>query len=329
MRTIRWGIVGAGGIAERFAEACNNTEGACLSAIASRDQQKADAFADRFGIEHRFGSYEDMAAFDGIDAAYIATPHALHGPNAMLFMNHGKAVLSEKPITVNRRELDKMIACAQQNRVFLMEGMWARLVPGTLKALEIVNSGTIGEVRGIQGSFCFEMYDEPDHHVFKPVYGGGSILDIGCYGLHFASWYMNAPVEQIETVADVGKTGVDEHCCFLLKYQNGAIASLSSAIMLRKPSEGYLFGDKGYIHFKGGFYSARDFEVTVYGGDTVAYHCDFYGNGFEEEIMEADRCIREGLLESPLIPHAQSLMIMDQMDLLRQKIGVRYPLDEG
>ena len=327
MKTIRWGIIGAGGIAERFAEACKNVEGASLAAIASRSIEKANAFADRFGIEHRFGSYEEMAQWDGIDAAYVATPHATHGPFAILFMNKGKHILSEKPITVNCHELQKMIDCATANKVFLMEGMWARFVPGILKVLEIVESGAIGEIRGIQGSFCYEMSDEPEHHAFKPLYGGGSLLDVGCYCLSFASWFMSSPVVQIEAVADVGeRTQVDEHCCYLLKYENGAIASLSSAMMVRKPSDGYLFGTKGYIYLKG-FYSTRDFEVHIEGGETTPYNLPFNGNGFEYEIMEANQCIREGKLESDIMPHAQSMKIMEQMDAIRKKVGVKYPLD--
>lgn len=327
MTAIRWGIVGAGGIARRFAEACNNTEGASLQAIASRSKEKAEGFAREFGIPHSFGSYEEMAAFDGIDAAYIATPHATHGPFAILFMNHGKAVLSEKPITVNCRELQKMIDCAKRNKVFLMEAMWARLTPGTIKILEIVNSGALGKIKGVQAAFCYDMSDDLGHHAFNPVYGGGSLLDVGCYCLSFASWLMDSPVEDIAAQAELGVTGVDVHCCVLIKYESGAIASLTSAMLLRKPGEGYIFGDKGYIKMTDRFYAPQEFTVYIDGQEPQVYHCPFYGNGFEEQIMETNRCLRDGKLESDIIPHAQSMKIMGQMDEIRKKIGVKYPLD--
>ncbi|HOU09240.1 MAG TPA: Gfo/Idh/MocA family oxidoreductase [Clostridiales bacterium] len=327
MQIVRWGIVGTGGIAHRFAEAAKNVEGVSLEAVASRNDGTARQFADEFGIPHPFGSYEDMARFDGIDAAYIATPHALHAPNGMLMMNHGKAVLSEKPITVNMLQLDEMIACAQKNKVFLMEAMWARLTPGTIKLLEIVKSGAIGEVKGIQAAFCYDMSDEPDHHAFNPLYGGGSLLDVGCYCLSFASWNMDSPVADIVAEAELGPTGVDVHCCVLIKYASGAIASLTSAMLLEKPGDGYVFGDKGYIKTKDRFYAPQEFTVHVRDSKPQTYRCPFLGNGFEEQIIESSRCIREGKLESDIVPHSQSRFIMAQMDAIRRQIGVRYPLD--
>ncbi len=327
MRTIRWGIVGAGGIAERFARACKNTPGAELTAIASRSQEKADTFADRFGIENRFGSYEDMARWDGIDAAYIATPHGLHAPNGILMMNCGKAVLTEKPAAVNSSELKKMLKSAAENKVFFMEAMWARVTPGTIKLLEIAESGVIGRVKGTQASFCYDMSDEPDHHAFKPEYGGGSLLDVGCYGLSFASWLTKAPVESISAEAEIGATGVDVHCCVLLKHEDEAIDSITSAMLLEKPGEGYVFGEKGYIKTVDRFYAPQEFEVHVFGEEPKTYKCPFYGNGFEEQIMESNRCIREGKLQSDLIPHSQSVKIMKLMDDIRKIVGVRYPQD--
>ncbi len=327
MKTIRWGIIGAGGIAERFAEACKNTPGASLEAIASRSMKKADAFADKFGIEHRFDSYEAMAQWDGIDAAYIATPNATHGPIAELFMDHGKAILSEKPITVNCNELQKMIDSATKNKIFMMEAMWARLAPGTIKLLEIVASGAIGKVKGVQAAFCFDMSDEPDHHALKSEMGGGSIMDIGCYCLSFASWLVDSPIVNIDAEAELGGKGVDVHSCYLIKYESGAIASLTSALMLKKPGDGYVFGDKGYIKTTDRFYAPQEFTVVAEGQEPQVYKCPFLGNGFEEQILEVNQCLREGKLESDMIPHAQSMKIMKQMDEIRKKIGVKFPQD--
>jgi len=327
VKTIRWGIIGTGDIAHRFAQACKNTKGASLEAVASRSSEKSEKFAEEFGIKHHFGSYETMAEWDGIDIAYVATPHATHGPFAMLFMNHGKAILSEKPITVNCSELQKMIDCATENKVFMMEAMWARLTPGTIKMLEIVQSGAIGKVKGIQAAFCYDMSDEPGHHAFNPVYGGGSILDVGCYCLSFASWHMDTPVVDIVAEAELGVTGVDVHCCYLLKYESGAIASLTSAMMLNKPGDGYIFGEKGYIKTKDRFYAPQEFTVHIEGREPQTYKCPFLGNGFEEQILECNQCLREGKLESGMIPHTQSMKIMKQMDEIRKKVGVKYPLD--
>ena len=329
MEKIRWGIVATGGIARRFAEAVKRVEDADLVAVASRSKESADRFANEFNIPRRFASYEDLADFDGVDVVYIGTPHALHTPNAILMLSHGKAVLSEKPIAVNLSELDKMIAAARENKRLLVEAMWSRMVPGTLKLLELTGQGIIGPVRGIQAVFSYDMRDEPDHHAFNPVYGGGSLLDVGCYCLHFASWYAGAPVAEIKAVADVGSaTGnpVDEQCAYLLRYENNVIASLSSGMTLRRNSDGFLFGDLGYVQMTR-FYAPERFTVHLYDGESTEYVTPYLGNGFEEQIIAFNRCLREGMLESDLVPLAQSREIARQMDEIRRQAGVRYPQD--
>ncbi|NMP38164.1 MAG: Gfo/Idh/MocA family oxidoreductase [Clostridiales bacterium] len=326
MKEVRWGIIGTGGIAHRFAQACKNSDGAVLSAVASRSIENANSFADEFGIPQRFGSYKEMAESDAIDAAYVAVPHGLHAACAILFMNNGKHILSEKPITINSSEFFKMTECAKRNKVFLMEAMWARMVPGTLRLMELVKSGRLGRIKGIQGSFCYDMSDEPNHHAFSSD-SGGSLLDVGCYALSFASWYSSAAVEKITAVADIGKLNhVDEHCCILIKYTDGTIASLSSAMMLKKPNEGYLFGEKGYVKV-GRFYAPEKLEIFIDGCPEEIIETPYKGNGFEEEIQEASRCISAGLTQSPLMPHSQSAYILSQMDEIRSQIGLTFPCD--
>lgn len=320
MDRIRWGIVATGTIARRFAQAVKRVEDADLAAVASRSKESADKFADEFGIPHRFGSYEALAAFDGVDAVYIATPHALHTPNAILMLNHGKAVLSEKPMAVNLESLDQMIAAAQANKRLLVEGMWARLVPGTLKLLELVGQGIIGPVRGIQAVFSYDMRDEPDHHAFDPAYGGGSLLDVGCYALHFASWFAGSSVEEIKAVADVGAVSrVDEQCAILLRHENNVLAALNSGMTLRRPSDGFLFGDLGYIQMTR-FYAPERFTVHLYDGETTQHETPYIGNGFEEQIIDFHRLLRAGQLESDVIPFAQSREIARQMDEIRRQV---------
>lgn len=324
MQKIRWGIAGAGDIANRFAEACRNTPNAILAAVCSRTQEKADAFGRKHNIPLCFGSYEAMAQSDAIDAVYIATPHSLHCPNGILFMQYGKAVLSEKPITCNSDELERMIACAKENGVFLMEGMWARAVPGIMKVKEIIDSGYLGNVRGIEGCFSYDMRDEPEHHAFKLAYGGGSLLDVGCYALHFASWFAPAPVVEIQTVGDVSDAnGTDDTCHVLLRYADQSIAHLVSGMTLSRPSDGAIFCDAGYIQLNR-FYATQDFVVHK-DGKQENYHIPYTGNGFEHEIEEASNCIAQGKTESALIPHKASLEIMRQIDIVRSKLGIIYP----
>ena len=327
MKKIRFGIVGTGNIAHRFASAIANVKEAELTAVASRKQETADSFGDEFSIPYRFGSYEDMAKSDVIDVAYIAVPHSGHNPCSCLMMNNGKHVICEKPAAVNYREAREMTECAKKNGVFFMEAMWARLVPGTLKLLEMIADGVLGEIKGVEGKFCYTLdEDEMDHHVLKPEHGGGSTLDVGVYGLSFASWYLGRDAERIVAMDDdIG--AVDGHTCVMIKYKSGAIAQLSSAINLRKPNEGYVYGTKGYVKLNR-FYAPEKLEFHLNSGEEFNVDTPYAGNGFEEQIKHVCDCVSAGLTESPVNTFDQTLFIMKQADDIRFQTDISYPQDD-
>ena len=327
MKKIRFGIVGTGTIAHRFAEAIKNVSNAELAAVASRTSENAEKFGDEFGIPFRFDSYEKMAQSDKIDAAYIAVPHSGHIECSCLMMNNKKHVLCEKPMAVNLKEAQQMFSCAEENNVLLMEAMWARLVPGTIKLLELVADGVLGEIRGVEGKFCYTMdEDEMGHHVFKNENGGGSLLDVGVYGLNFASWYLGKNIAEMNAFADF-YNDVDSHTCALIKYKNGAIADLSSAVLLRKPNEGYVYGSKGYAHLQR-FYAPQKIELYFNNGERQSISVPYKGNGFEEQITHFSECVLNGLKESPVVTREQTLYITEQMDKMRNIIGLKYPQDK-
>ena len=324
MKTIRWGIAGPGNIARRFAQAVKNVEGAELAAVASRDPARAENFGAEFGISHIFHSYEAMAASDAVDAVYIATPHPFHAPCAELFLKAGKHVLCEKPMCVNAAQGERMKAWAAENGVFLMEAMWTRFLPAILEAKKIVDRGDIGEILGIEADFCYRTEWGTVPRLFLPELAGGGLLDVGVYCLHFAAIFLGSDPESVTAVAHT-EGGVDVHTNMVLKYRNGAVASLSSAIGVTKPETGYIYGTKGYICLPC-FYGAQ--ELQVHTGDSVtAIKREYLGNGFEEEIIEVCRCIREGKLQSPTMPIDETISILRQMDTVRQQIGIRYPFE--
>ncbi len=323
---IRFGIVGTGNIAHRFAEAIKNVENAQLVAVASRTKENAEKFADEFDIPIRFDSYEKMAESDVIDAAYIAVPHSGHKECSMLMMNNSKHVICEKPIAVNAKEAEEMFLCAKENNVFLMEAMWARLVPGTNKMLELIKDGVLGDILAVEGKFCYTMdEDEMDHHVLKNENGGGSLLDVGVYGLNFASWYLGKDVEEINAQCSTYKN-TDSHTCMLLKYKNSAIADISSATLLRKPNEGFIYGSKGYAYLPR-FYAPQQIEIKLNNGESQSISVPYAGNGFEEQIAHLCECVSQGMTESPIVTPEQTLYIMRQMDEIRKIIGIEYPQD--
>ena len=326
-KKIRFGIVGTGSIALRFAEAIKIVDNAELVAVASRTKENAEKFGDEFDIPFRFDGYEKMAQSDMIDAAYIAVPHSGHIGCSCLMMNNGKHVLCEKPMAVNLAEAEAMFRCAEENGVLLMEAMWARIVPGTLKMLEIVESGVLGKILGVEGKFCYTMdEDEMDHHVFNPENGGGSLLDVGVYGLNFASWYLGKDVTEMNAQSDF-YNGVDSHTCTIIKYKNGAIADLSSAILLRKPNEGYVYGSRGYAHLRR-FYAPQEIELFFNDGKTEKISVPYAGNGFEEQITHFSECVLQGLKQSPVVTPEQTLYITRQMDEIRKMTGIVYPQDK-
>ena len=326
MQTLRFGIVGTGTIAHRFAEAVRNVRGVELTAVASRTKERGDGFAKEYDIPHVFVGYETMAQSDAIDAAYIAVPHSGHVTCTCMMLRGGKHVLCEKPMAVTAAEGEQMFRTAKENGVFLMEAMWARHVPGTLKMLELVRRGTLGDILGVEGKFCYTMdEDEMDHHVFRPEHGGGALLDVGVYGLHFALWYLGRDVIATDVRSALYR-GVDAHTCMLLQYADGAIADLSAAILLRKPNEGFVYGSKGYAYLPR-FYAPQRIELHLHGKDAQTIETPYAGNGFEEQIAHMRDCVRQGVTESPLVPAADTLYVLRQMDSIRRKIGVVYPQD--
>lgn len=323
-KVIKWGIVGAGYIANKFAKAVKNVEGATLTSIASRSETKGREFADKYDIENVFTSYEEMAKSSLIDAVYIATPHPFHKPCAEIFLNAKKHVLCEKPICVNAKQATELKECANKNGVFLMEAMWTRFLPAIGEAAEIVNSGEIGEIRGVRADFCYFCTPDEDAKLFENNLAGGSLLDVGVYGLNFASIFLGDNPESIISVADVSD-GIDYQTSILMKYSNGAIASVSSAINVNKPGTGYIYGTKGYIVLPK-FYGAVELTVNVDGEERYISKPSM-GDGFEEEIIEACSCIRLGKTQSDVMPMSESIRILKQMDYIREQINLRYPFD--
>ena len=322
--TIRWGIVGPGSIAHRFANAVKNVAGAQVTAVASRSEERAREFAAKHDIPNAFGSYEEMANSPLIDAVYIATPHPFHKPCAEMFLKAKKHVLCEKPVCVNAKEAIAMAECAKQNNVFLMEAMWTRFLPAIGEAVKVAKSGEIGEIRSVRAEFCFYSTPSPTSRIYAPELAGGAILDVGVYCLNFAAAFLGSDPEGITALSDV-QNGADYQTDVLLKYQNGAIASISSAVNVSKPVVGYVYGSKGYIKVPH-FFGAMEFMVHT-NGEERRVQKPSIGDGFEEQIIEACKCIREGKVQSDIMPMSESIKIMQQMDTVRKQIQLVYPFE--
>lgn len=326
MKKIRWGIVGSGGIANKFANAIKKLDCAELVAVASRSEESGKAFAERYDIPYVFCGYENMAKSDVVDAVYVATPHPFHRPCSELFLKNKKHVLCEKPLCVNSKDAKELKELAKENNVFLMEAMWTRFLPAIKEAEKIVKNGEIGEIRGLRADFCYSLTPEKEPKIYRNDMAGGSLLDVGVYGLHFASLFLGNNPELINAVADV-QNGVDVHTHVILKYKGGVLADISSAIGVKKPENAYVYGSNGYIKIPT-FYGAQEIFLTV-NGKTTQISKPSMGDGFEEEICEACSCINSGKLESNTMPLDESIIMLDIMDKIRSQINVKYPFDEN
>lgn len=332
MNKVRWGIIGTGGIATKFANAVKNSDGAELVAVASRTLEKANEFADVHKIENRFGSYAELAEFDGIDAVYIGVPHIHHAPCTKLCLNEGKAVLCEKPIATTAKEFAEVKKLAEEKGVFLMEALWSRFVPAMKEIRRLVENGVIGEVREVSGDFCYNIENKTGSRMFKNEEAGGALLDVGIYGLNFAAMFLGTDIKEIKT-AIYTNNGVDERTNILLTYNDSnAIAHVSSATTLNKPHIGFIYGSKGRICVPG-FCGAQKFDVVENTPDTdyldvvKSYEVPYKGNGFEEEIEECNRCIMAGKTQSDIMPLSESEKILKIMDAVRAQAGIVYKED--
>ncbi len=322
--SIRWGILGPGSIAKQFATGLTVVPGATLAAVGSRTLASAQAFATEFKAPRAHGSYAALAADPEVDAIYIATPHPMHRAAAALCLEAGKAVLCEKPLTVNAREAEELVAIATRKRVFLMEAMWTRFQPVMCQVREWLAQDAIGEPRMVSADFGFRCGMDPKSRLLDPALAGGALLDVGVYTVAFAAMVFGGTPATVMAQAHIGETGVDEQTAVVGSWSGGRLALLSCAVRTNTPHEAWIHGTTGRIHIPG-FWHAQEATLTRDGKPAETAKLPFTGNGYNYQAIEVARCLREGLIESPIIPHAESIAIMKTMDEIRRQIGLRYP----
>jgi predicted dehydrogenase len=323
MKKYNWGIIGLGKIAHKFAQDLGKGKNMRLHAVASRSIDKAKAFAEQYGAGHAYGSYEELVNCPDLDVVYIATPHILHCKNTLLCLEAGIPVLCEKPFAMNRQEVARMIAKAQENNTFLMEAFWTRFLPTTLKVLELIEQGEIGEVLSVKADFGFKPAFDPSSRLFNKDLGGGSLLDIGIYPVFLALLILGKP-QQIEALAHMGATGVDVDCGILLKYPDGKMAHLHSTILADTKTEAFIYGEKGTIHIHSQWHAPSWFSLIKNGERPQNFHFDYFSNGYHYEAEEVGRCLSEGKKQSDLLPLSFSMDLIELLDAIREKAGIRY-----
>ena len=324
---IRWGIISTGSIAHKFAQGLAVLKDAELVAVGSRSKESADRFGEEFSVPHRHASYDALAQDPNVDVVYIGTPHPYHKDNTLLCLNNGKAVLCEKPFAINSAEVAEMVDCARDRELFLMEAMWTHYFPAMAKVRELIGEGAIGKVRLLEAKFCFRSGWNPEGRLLNPKLGGGGLLDVGVYTIALAHMIFDKSPVHITSIAHIGETGVDEQASMLLGYDDGAIANLTCAVRTTTPHEAAIYGTDGWIEIPPLFWqpdriilNSKDKEETI--------TFDRLGNGYSFEAVEVMTCLREGRLESGIVPLDRSIAIMDTMDKVRVQWGFKYPMEQ-
>lgn len=326
-QSVKWGILGCGGISSKFASDLKFAEGAELTAVAARSLDKAEAFAEKHGFARAYGTYEELLGDSDVEIIYVGTIHPLHREQVIACLEAGKAVLCEKPFTINAAEAEAIANASRDKGIFVMEAMWSRFLPPIVKVREWLKQGLIGDVQLVKADFGFDAGWNPDGRLLNKEMGGGALLDAGIYPVSFASMVFGEQPETIASVARLGETGVDETFSALFDYGGGRTAVLNGAVRLQLTNEAYIYGTKGYIRVPN-FLFAKEASLHVRGEEPVhvADDRDFLGYKYEAEAAMA--ALREGRADNDVMPLGETVAIMDTMDRMRRQWGLTYPADE-
>ena len=325
MKALRWGVLSTGVIARNFAVTAKAMgDEVILHAVASRSMEKAAAFADEFGIEKRYDSYEALAADPDVDIVYVATPHSRHYEDMKQLIAAGKNILCEKSFTVNAMQAQEIYELAKKKGVFVMEAFWTMLIRLYREVEAWIASGAIGEIRALTAQYGYTTAREA--RKFDAQLAGGTLLDIGVYAIGFACMMMGYSFDDVQSQLIMNEQKTDAVDAILLR-RGGAVAQLTCAIGSYMPLHAAVYGTKGRIDIPE-FKNPQSAALYVDGQEPVIINRPIDVNGFEYEIREAMACVREGKLESSLMTAEQSIAVMRMMDEIRRQNGMRFPFEK-
>jgi predicted dehydrogenase len=326
MASLRWGILGTGGIAHSQTSDLKGN-GFTVTAVGSRSQQSADAFAAEFDIPTAHSSYEALVADPNVDIIYVSTPHPFHAENATLALNAGKHVLLEKPFTINQAEAKAVVDLAASKGLVVLEAMWTRWMPHIARIHEIIAAGTLGDIRTVIADHNQHLPLDPSHRINNPDLGGGALLDLGIYPVSFAWSIFGAPSSVTAISSPTASTGVDRQTAILLGYSGGQQAVLHTALDTAGPNTASIIGTDGWIHIDSVFYTPTSF--TVYNSNQEVIErfevVDPNGRGMHYQAAEAERLVAAGVLSGDVLSTDETIGIMGTLDEVRRQIGLVYP----
>lgn len=330
MKKINWGILGAGRMSGWFSEALAALpEEACLYAVASRSEEKAQGFAEKYGYQKAYGSYEAILRDPAVDVIYIGTPVKEHFHHIVMCLEAGKPVLCEKSLTVNAAQAKEAVRLAREKKLFLMEAVWTKCQPVFLKIQEWLKSGLLGEVKAADIRFYTKA--GRSHRLFRHETAGGAFLDLGCYPVMYANALFGSAPVSVQSHTIMAEERVDMMDSIVLSYAGGGFAHLSCGLGTEKVASLYVMGTKGRILIQDEFFfQAQKAEVIGYDNEVLAsFEGPFLKNGYEFEALDVMRCLREGRTESELVRPDDSIAVMEILDQCRENAGFRFDFEQN
>lgn len=331
-----WAVVGPGRIAQRFGEAVQRLPGMELVAVQGRDAPRARAYAERWSPGQAVAIHHDIDGLlhdDRVQAVYIATPHAFHASAARACLAAGKPVLCEKPLTVNAALADELVALSRKHKAFLMEALWTRFLPIYSVVGQWLSSGAIGKIRGLQSNFSFSVPFDATNRCFDAAQAGGAVLDIGIYPLSITQWCLQQAngtrpaLKNIHATGVLAPTGVDQRFSASLEFSDGVVSQMMCGFDGPGDNSLRVFGETGVITVAPRFWEATRATLQSKDGELIAEERAFSINGFEGQILESVACIARGEIESQVVSHADTLQVIQWMDVIRSQLGVVYPFE--
>lgn len=322
---MKFSILAPGGIARKMVEAVFGLESVQRYAVASRTYDKAKAFADEWGFEKAYGSYEEMLEDPEVELVYVATPHSHHYQYARMCLEHGKHVLVEKAFTVNAAQAEELIRLSEEKGLLLTEAIWTRYMPSRRMIDELVDSGVIGEVTSLTANLGYVL----DHveRMQNPELAGGALLDLGVYPINFAMMVFHSKIKNVASSAVMSPKGIDWMNSITLTFEDGKMAVLHSNMLAQTDREGVINGSKGYIEIQN---INNCEEIRVFNLDreiTARYQVPEQINGYEYEVIACQKAIEDGRVECEEMPHSETLKVMKLMDEIRGQWGMKYPCE--
>lgn len=320
---MKLGVLGAGGISYTTAPAMVAVKEVECYAVASRSLEKAQAFADKFGFEKAYGSYEEMLADPMVELVYVATPHSHHYEHMMMSLRAGKSVLCEKAFTMNAEQAREVYALAREKGLFVAEAIWTRYMPSRRMIDEVLSSGIIGKVNTLTANLSYVIHQVP--RIARPELAGGALLDIGVYGINFSLMHFGTDIERVESSVQKTDTGVDGMETITIFYRDGKMSVLTHSIYARSDRKGIIHGDKGYVVVEN-INNPQSISVFDTEDKLLAYYpVPEQVNGYEYEFLECAQMLAQGKTESESMPMADTIYVMEFMDSIRKQWNMVYP----